>query len=347
MAARGDAREDDDAGVGVDDEATDVTALRSLLADVELTNLTHAKRIEGLTNENARLRRELIEASECAERAGEERERREVRWRRASEALGEKFSALERRVMDTELLARRRAEEAKMVKSEYDSVKRALDAANREIGKLQVETVGGRSAALESAQLDYEREKRRLAENVGLIREELDDAKRRVSVLEAHAREAKRVLGEALDEDFPERVDVSVAARRAANALNSFASSSALHKKPNSGALKNNDADGVQRQRRRASNYDEEDYALDAETEAALEEALTAARRWKSIAEREQNARNQTEEDLERMRVKLEECTTALNEMKVEKLESDKYEVEIESIVETLRDRINSLQDSL
>ena len=350
----GDCRKDDDDDD--DDDCDDVVMLRSWLADAELEALARARASETLKEENAQLRRELIEASEAMEGMTTARARREARFETQSAALREKFAALERRVVDTELIARRKAEEMGLMKSEYDAVKRALDSANREIGKLQVETVGGRSAALDSAQLDYEREKRRLVENVGLIRGELDDAKRRVSSLEAHAREAKRVLGEALDEDFPERVDVSVAARRAASALNALASSAAntgsrqgLSKHAAGG---DDDDDLGRRQRRRASKaqastYDAEDYALDAETEAALEEALAAARRWKSVAERAENGRNQAEQDLERMRVRLEECTTALKEMKVAKLESDKYEAEMESIVETLRERINGLQESL
>ena len=331
-----------------------LTELRGKHADATLLWRFAHDRCDELTRACATLERtneDVTTALNEEKRRGVERERK---FAMSSEELRKKFNALERRVMETESRARRRLEEATTATREREAMKRALNEANREIGRLQVENVGGRSDALVAVREEHEKERRRLMESASAAREELAEAKGRVVSLEAHAREAKRVIGEALNEEFPESVDVAEAARRAVSSLSAEARRGATASSAEKRSQRSGDAgtDGTQRlhvtssmrkSERRRSTYDVEDDALDAETEAALKEALETARRWKSVAEREQQERGRVEEDLERMRVKFKACKSSLKEMENAKLESDAYEAEMEQIIESLRESINRL----
>jgi len=85
---------------------------------------------------------------------------------------------------------------------------------------------------------------------------------------------------------------------------------------------------------------------LDAETEAALEEALATARRWKSEAERERAARRDAEAELAEAREELNTSRRALTSLRAAKEESDKYEADMADVVESLERRIKQLDES-
>ena len=116
--------------------------------------------------------------------------------------------------------------------------------------------------------------------------------------LEASNSEVKRIVGEALGETFGERDAATAAARSLAEAFRALrarrASTLGGH-------------DGRERTRR-DDTWVEDDRELDAETEAALEEALETVRKWKSEAEREREARRDAEAELSEAREEVEWC---------------------------------------
>lgn len=105
-------------------------------------------------------------------------------------------------------------------------------------------------------------------------------------------------------------------------------------------------ADGGRARRRRDEQWVEDDRELDAETEAALEEALATVRKWKSEAERERAARQDAEAELAEAREELDKSRRALTSLRAAKEESDKYEADMADIVESLENRIKQLDES-
>ena len=89
----------------------------------------------------------------------------------------------------------------------------------------------------------------------------------------------------------------------------------------------------------------EDDRELDAETEAALEEALETVRKWKSEAEREQRTREAQNRTFE-AREELDTSRRTVSSLRAAKEEADQYETDMADIVESLENRIKQLGES-
>ena len=87
---------------------------------------------------------------------------------------------------------------------------------------------------------------------------------------------------------------------------------------------------------RRDDTWVEDDRELDAETEAALEEALETVRKWKSEAERERAARRDAEAALSEAREELDTSRRTVSSLRAAKEEADEYETDMADIVESL-----------
>jgi hypothetical protein len=153
--------------------------------------------------------------------------------------------------------------------------------------------------------------------------------------LEASSVEVKRILGDVLDEELSERDTVTVSARRAAEAIRDVKArlreaERVQHAQQGKGA-------GADVPRPSTSSGLDDDVELIAETEAALEEALSTARRWKSAAERERTSRERAENNLA-------ECRSSLARAFEERSRADSYERELETVIERLGDRIRALE---
>ena len=154
--------------------------------------------------------------------------------------------------------------------------------------------------------------------------------------LEASNSEVKRIVGEALGETFGERDAATAAARSLAEAFRALR------------ARRASTRGGHDRREttRRDDTWVEDDRELDAETEAALEEALETVRKWKSEAERERAARRDAEAALSEAREELDTSRRTVSSLRAAKEEADQYETDMADIVESLENRIKQLGES-
>jgi chromosome segregation ATPase len=323
-------------------DAEEIAQLRSTLTEMEIESYGLSAELRNEKRAREGLEKELAMKSEEFVRLSEVCESREARYSN----LRAQFEILETRVRESESVARRATKEDENRRDKYKieckTLKRALEEGNREIGRLQVEAERGRmsSEAAERFREELERERKKAHEAMHEVREEAEKERRRVMSLEATCSEVRRVLGDAMEEEFGESVPLGGLARRAADLLcaaNSRVKAMKRAQKHGVGATNGN----------RHDSWIDADLALDAETEAALEEALGTARRWKQATEEERRARASAEEELARTSSELMKCQSELSVLRSAKEESELFETEMEKIVERLSERINQLETAM
>ena len=318
-------------------DAETIATLQRELSSSEIERATTARAMAAHEERARELERALARAEDALEEATSEMETKERTRRDGAERLARRYEALARRVEETERAARREREECVMYKTECESLRQALEASTRELGAMQVDAARGKSAASEAKNFKREIDRARREKDAAMsaIRAELADARRRATSLEASSTEVKRILGDALGEELGERDAATVAARRVADAMrDTKARLQALERVQHA-----NSADGASTLRNSTSSAMEDDVALVAETEAALEEALGTARRWKSAAEKERTSR-------ERIENELDDCRSSLARAIEERSRAESYERELEAVVERLGDRIRALESA-
>ena len=168
----------------------------------------------------------------------------------------------------------------------------------------------------------------------------MEEARRRASALEASTNEAKRALGEVLGGYFDhgtdeEDVPLAVYVRRAVDALEEARASASAR---NAEAMRNASKKSMN------DDEDDEERELEAETEAALTEALGAARRWKSTAERERASREALEDELAALANEVKSSRALISRLRTEKEDADRHALDVERVIETLADRVRSLE---
>ena len=323
-------------------DAEEIAQLRSTLSELEIESYGLSAELRNEKRAREALEKEIAEKSEEFVRLSEVCESREARYSN----LRAQFEILETRVRESESTARRATKEDENKRDKYKieckTLRRALDEGNREIGRLQVEAERGRtsSEAAERFREELERERQKAHEAMQAVREEAEKERRRVLSLEATCSEVRRVLGDAMEEEFGESAPLGGLARRAADLLR--AANSRVK------AMKRAQTHGVGATNGSAhDSWMDADSALDAETEAALEEALGTARRWKQAAEQERRSRASAEEELARASSELTQCQSELSALRSAKEESELFETEMEKIVERLSERINQLETAM
>ena len=226
--------------------------------------------------------------------------------------------------------------------AEAAALRTALETAHRELGEAQVDA--GRVKVLEREVSEARRGAREARERAEREAEEtrrrLEEARRRASALEASTNEAKRALGEVLGGYFDhgadeEDVPLAVYVRRAVDALEEARASASAR---NAEAMRNASKKSMN------DDEDDEERELEAETEAALTEALGAARRWKSTAERERASREALEDELAALANEVKSSRALISRLRTEKEDADRHALDVERVIETLADRVRSLE---